>query len=155
VEGSLNPSSEFWFGRRVFMLGNTGFKGAWLSLWLHRMGAAVAGLALPPPTEPSLFALARLDDMVPTTFGDIRDLDTVRGALIEWRPELVFHLAAQPLVRRSYRQPVETYATNVMGTVHVLEAVRSVPSVPGESGEGFSWSVGWRGSRHPRRQLCA
>ena len=94
-------------------------------------GADVAGLSLPPPTEPSLFALAGLSDLVPTRYGDIRDLETVRAAFRELQPDIVFHLAAQPLVRRSYREPVETYATNVMGTVHVLEAVRSVPSVRG------------------------
>jgi CDP-glucose 4,6-dehydratase len=93
------------------------------------MGAEVGGLSLPPPTEPSLFALAGLANLIPTTFGDIRDLETVRTAVSEWQPEIVFHLAAQALVRRSYREPVETYAINVMGTVHVLEAVRSVPSV--------------------------
>ncbi|HEY2617233.1 MAG TPA: CDP-glucose 4,6-dehydratase [Acetobacteraceae bacterium] len=129
--GAANPSPEFWNGRRVVVVGNTGFKGSWLSLWLHRLGATVAGLSLPPPTEPSLFALACLSDLVPTSFGDIRDLGTVRGAFRELRPDIVFHLAAQPLVRRSYREPVETYATNVMGTVHVLEAVRSVQSVRG------------------------
>jgi CDP-glucose 4,6-dehydratase len=132
VDGPLNPYRDFWDGRRVLVLGNTGFKGSWLSLWLHRMGARVAGLALPrPPTQPSLFALAGLEALIPTTHGDIRDLDAVRRAMSEWQPEIVFHLAAQPLVRRSYRQPVETFATNVMGTVHVLEAARGVPSVRG------------------------
>jgi CDP-glucose 4,6-dehydratase len=125
----MNPDGAFWNGRRVLVLGHTGFKGAWLSLWLHRMGAAVFGLSLPPPTEPSLFALANLECLVPTTFGDVRDLDAVRGAMRECQPQVVFHLAAQALVRRSYRNPIETYATNVMGTAHVLEAIRSVPSV--------------------------
>ena len=125
----MNPSRDFWNGRRVLVLGHTGFKGSWLSLWLDRMGASVAGLALPPPTEPSLFALADLQGIVATTFGDIRDLDVVTCAMRACQPEVVFHLAAQSLVRRSYRQPVETYATNVMGTVHVLEAIRSVPTV--------------------------
>ena len=124
-----NPCRDFWFGRRVLLVGNTGFKGAWLSLWLHRMGAEIGGLSLPPPTDPSLFALTGLADLIPTTFGDIRDLETVRTAVSEWRPEIVFHLAAQALVQQSYREPVETYAVNVMGTVHVLEAIRSVPSV--------------------------
>jgi CDP-glucose 4,6-dehydratase len=125
----MNPNGAFWSGRRVLVLGHTGFKGAWLSLWLHRMGASVCGLSLPPPTEPSLFALADLARLVPTTFGDIRDLDAVRSAMRECQPHVVFHLAAQALVRRSYRDPIETYATNVMGTAHVLEAIRSVPSV--------------------------
>ncbi len=125
----LNPSEAFWRGRRVLVVGNTGFKGAWLSLWLHRMGAQVAGLALPPPTEPSLFDLAGLGALVPTDIGDVRDLPTVCATIGRWEPEVVFHLAAQALVRRGYREPVETFATNVMGTVHVLEAVRSAPSV--------------------------
>jgi CDP-glucose 4,6-dehydratase len=129
LDGAVNPSRNFWNGRRVLVLGHTGFKGSWLCLWLHRLGADVAGLALPPPTEPSLFALAELQGIIATTFGDIRGLDVITGAMRAWQPEIVFHLAAQSLVRRSYRQPVETYATNVMGTVHVLEAIRSVPSV--------------------------
>jgi CDP-glucose 4,6-dehydratase len=124
-----NPDHAFWRGRRVLVLGHTGFKGAWLSLWLHRMGAGVFGLSLPPPTEPSLFALADLESLVPTTYGDIRDLDVVCGAMRGVQPQIVFHLAAQALVRQSYRNPIETYATNVMGTAHVLEAIRSVPSV--------------------------
>jgi CDP-glucose 4,6-dehydratase len=113
----------------VLLVGHTGFKGGWLGLWLHRLGAEVGGLSLPPPTEPSLFALAQLGDLIPTTFGDIRDLATVQTAVSDWQPEIVFHLAAQALVRRSYREPVATYAVNVMGTVHVLEAIRSVASV--------------------------
>ena len=129
MEGLVNPTGSFWDGRRVLVLGHTGFKGSWLSLWLHRLGARVSGLALPPPTDPSLFALTGLGDLVPTMLGDIRDLTVVRDAIQHCQPEIVFHLAAQPLVRRSYSEPVETYATNVMGTVHVLEAVRAVPSV--------------------------
>jgi CDP-glucose 4,6-dehydratase len=123
------PSRAFWDGRRVLVVGHTGFKGSWLSLWLHRLGAQVAGLSLPPPTEPSLFVLAGLGDLVATMTGDIRELGSVLCAMRDWQPEIVFHLAAQALVRRSYREPVETYATNVMGTVHVLEAVRAVGSV--------------------------
>jgi CDP-glucose 4,6-dehydratase len=129
VQPLLNPRRDFWHGRRVLVIGHTGFKGSWLSVWLHRMGASVAGLSLPPPTEPSLFALAGLDAQVETRFGDIRDLPTVTAAFTRWQPEIVLHLAAQALVRRSYREPVETFATNVMGTVHVLEAVRATPSV--------------------------
>jgi CDP-glucose 4,6-dehydratase len=127
--GTANPNREFWNGRRVLVVGNTGFKGSWLSIWLHLLGARVAGLSLPPPTEPSLFVLAGLADLVPTIRVDIRDLTRLRDAVAELQPDLVFHLAAQALVRPSYREPVETFATNVMGTVHVLEAVRSVPSV--------------------------
>jgi CDP-glucose 4,6-dehydratase len=126
---AASPNREFWNGRRVLVVGNTGFKGSWLSLWLHRLGAKVAGLSLPPPTKPSLFALGGLADLIPTSRVDIRDVGAVRATVRQLQPELVFHLAAQSLVRVSYREPVETYATNVMGTVHVLEAVRSTPSV--------------------------
>lgn len=124
-----NPRHDFWRGRRVLLLGHTGFKGSWLALWLQRMGASVAGLALPAPTTPSLFVLARLANLIPTTFADIRDAASVAQVTRDWQPEIVFHLAAQALVRRSYREPMETYATNVMGTVHVLEAIRAVPGV--------------------------
>jgi CDP-glucose 4,6-dehydratase len=129
VQALLNPRGDFWRGRRVLVVGHTGFKGGWLSLWLHSMGASVTGLSLPPPTEPSLFALAGLDALIETQIGDIRDFATVAAALARWRPEVVFHLAAQALVRRSYREPIETFATNVLGTVHVLEAIRATPSV--------------------------
>ena len=129
VESVVSPNPAFWEGRRVLIVGHTGFKGSWLSLWLHHLGARVAGLSLPPPTDPSMFALAGLHQLVPTTCGDIRDLTVVRDAMLHWQPQIVFHLAAQALVRKSYREPVETYATNVMGTVHVLEAARAVPSV--------------------------
>jgi len=131
LESLAKPCRNFWRGRRVLVLGNTGFKGSWLSLWLYRLGARVCGLSLAPPTEPSLFALAGLHRLVPTVLGDIRNLEVVRETMQAKQPEIVFHLAAQPLVRLSYREPVETYATNVMGTVHVLEAVRSAPSVRG------------------------
>ncbi|MEO6359688.1 MAG: CDP-glucose 4,6-dehydratase [Sphingomicrobium sp.] len=118
-----------WNGRRVLVTGHTGFKGGWLSLWLHQMGAEVTGLSLAPPTEPSFFEQVRLRDLVHHVEGDIRDFDTVRNAVAAARPELVFHLAAQPLVRYSYDNPVETYATNVMGTVHILEACRQTAGV--------------------------
>ena len=118
-----------WKGRRVLVTGHTGFKGGWLSLWLHRMGAHVTGLSLPAPTEPSLFEQACLDEIVDHHIGDVRDERVVRDAIAAARPEIVFHLAAQPLVRYSYDSPVETYATNVMGTVHVLEACRKADSV--------------------------
>lgn len=118
-----------WRGRRVLVTGHTGFKGSWLSLWLHAMGAEVSGLALVPPTDPNLFDVARIADLVDHAEGDIRDYATVHAAFARVRPEIVFHLAAQPLVRLSYEQPVETYATNVMGTVHVMEAARQVGGV--------------------------
>jgi len=121
--------SRPWAGRRVLVTGHSGFKGSWLSLWLHAMRARVSGLALPPPTQPSLFAAARIAELIRHHEGDVRDLATVRAVVESERPEIIFHLAAQPLVRLSYEQPVETYATNVMGTVHVLEAARQVPGV--------------------------
>jgi CDP-glucose 4,6-dehydratase len=114
-----------WRGRRVLVTGHTGFKGSWLSLWLHQLGAEVSGLALAPPTDPSLFEKARLQELVGHFEGDVRDFDTVKNVIDAVQPEVVFHLAAQSLVRYSYQEPVETYATNVMGTVHVLEACRT------------------------------
>lgn len=122
-----NPAD--WRGRRVFLTGHTGFKGSWLALWLHRLGAEVTGFSLAPPTEPSLFEAARICEFVTHIEGDIRDRSAVQLAMAAVQPEIIFHLAAQPLVRLSYDQPVETYATNVMGTVHVLEAARRVGGV--------------------------
>jgi CDP-glucose 4,6-dehydratase len=114
---------------KALVTGHTGFKGAWLSEWLKRDGAIVSGLALPPETNPSLFEAARIAEGMTSLFGDIRDMRVVRSAMEETRPDIVFHLAAQPLVRRSYRDPIETFATNVLGTAHVLEASRQCPSV--------------------------
>lgn len=111
-------------GKRVFITGHTGFKGGWLSLWLQHLGAEVFGLALPPERELALFDLAGVARDMTSCFGDIRDLSTVRAAVFDAQPDLVFHLAAQPLVRASYRDPLATYSTNVMGTAHVLEALR-------------------------------
>jgi len=112
-------------GRRILVTGHTGFKGSWLCEWLLALGAEVHGLALPPPTRPSLFSQLRLAKRIKShTIGDIRDLATVKGVVRRVKPDFVFHLAAQPLVRLSYEKPVETLATNVMGTVHVLEALR-------------------------------
>jgi len=121
--------SNFWRDKRVFITGHTGFKGGWLSLWLHMMGAKVSGYSLPAPTDPSLFELARLHDCVQTTTGDVRDPVHLAQTMAAVQPDVVFHLAAQALVRDSYANPVDNYATNVMGTVHVLEAVRHTPSV--------------------------
>lgn len=114
--------SDAWQGRRVLVTGHTGFKGSWLALWLTAMGARVTGFALPPPTQPSLFDATRLGEIVDHVEGDVRDLAALRDTIERARPEVIFHLAAQPLVRLSYEQPVETYATNVMGTVHLLDA---------------------------------
>jgi CDP-glucose 4,6-dehydratase len=119
----------FWKGRRVLITGHTGFKGSWLSLWLQSIGADVVGYALAPPTSPSLFEVAEVGNGMTSIIGDIRDLSKLQAAFAEYRPEIVFHMAAQPLVRYSYIEPVQTYSTNVMGTVHLLESVRSTPSV--------------------------
>lgn len=127
MEGLVTPAS--WAGRRVYLTGHTGFKGSWLALWLSRLGAEVTGFALPPPTVPSLFEQARVADRITHVTGDIRDAQAVAQAMQAAEPELVLHLAAQPLVRYSYDHPIETYATNVMGTAHVLEAARRVGSV--------------------------
>jgi len=113
----------------VFLTGHTGFKGSWLSMWLASMGAEVTGYALPPPTDPSLYRLARVDSLVRSTIADVRDAGKLARALADSRPDVVFHMAAQPLVRESYRAPVETYAVNVMGTVNLLEAVRGCGTV--------------------------
>jgi len=121
--------SNFWQGRRVFLTGHTGFKGSWLSLWLAKMGAHVTGFALAPDTTPNLYSLTRVADDIESIIGDVREPKCVLDAMRSAAPEIVFHLAAQPLVRYSYVQPVETYSTNVMGTVHVLEAVRQVNTV--------------------------
>jgi CDP-glucose 4,6-dehydratase len=119
---------DFWAGRRVLLTGHTGFKGAWLSLWLQALGARVTGLAPGAPTQPSLYELARVGaGMEAERAVDVRDADAVRAALCEERPEVVLHLAAQPMVRRSLRDPALTYAVNVLGTVNVLEAVRLEP----------------------------
>ena len=120
---------DFWRGKRVFLTGHTGFKGGWMSLWLQSLGAELTGFSLAPPTQPSLFDEARVADGMRTIFGDIRDLAVLQQAMLAVRPEIVIHMAAQPLVRYSYQNPVETYSTNVMGTVHLLEAVRNTPGV--------------------------
>ena len=123
-------NSEFWCGKRVFLTGHTGFKGGWLSLWLHSMGAEVHGYALNPPTETNLFAVAEVGKgMASSIIADIRDGEKLRQAMLVAQPDIVFHLAAQPLVRYSHAQPAETYEVNVMGTVHMLEAVRATPGI--------------------------
>lgn len=119
----------FWHGRRVFLTGHTGFKGSWLSLWLNCLGAELTGYALAPPTRPSLFEIADVPLGMKSLEGDIRDFTRLRAAMEQTLPEVVIHMAAQPLVRDSYSDPVGTYATNVMGTVYVLEVARHTPSV--------------------------
>lgn len=118
-----------WQGRRVFLTGHTGFKGSWLALWLSTLGAQIRGYALDPCTEPNLFHLASVGKVVEDIRGDVRDYAKLEASMTEFGPEVVFHLAAQPLVRRSYADPVGTYGTNVMGTVHLMEAIRKTPSV--------------------------
>jgi len=144
-------NSEFWEGKRVFLTGHTGFKGSWLSLWLQSLGAELTGFSLAPPTQPSLFEMARVGDGMHSIIGDIRDLAGLREAMVEAKPEIVIHMAAQPLVRYSYENPVETYATNVMGTVHLFEAVRATPSVKAvvnittdKCYENREWAWGYR-----------
>ena len=119
----------FWKGRKVFLTGNTGFKGSWLSLWLHDMGASVKGYSLAPPTEPSLFQISGLSKEMDWVEGDIRDREKLNVVIKEFQPEIVIHMAAQPLVRESYLDPFGTYETNVMGTVSLLEGVRGVQTV--------------------------
>lgn len=121
--------SSFWRGRRVFLTGHTGFKGSWLSLWLTNMGAVVRGFGLDPVSTPNLFTSANVADALEDVRGDIRTPGLVDASLANFKPEIVFHMAAQPLVRESYRDPVGTYETNVMGTVRVLEAVRRTSGV--------------------------
>lgn len=123
----MNPT--FWKGKRVFLTGHTGFKGSWMSLWLHSLGAKVKGYALAPATTPSLFELAKINSLIESEFGNINDSAALAISLQNYKPDIVFHLAAQPLVRESYNNPLETYMTNVMGTAHVLEAIRHTPSV--------------------------
>lgn len=120
---------SFWIGKKVFVTGHTGFKGSWLSLWLQQLGAQVSGYALHPPTNPCLFEVAEVSRGMTSIIGDIRDFTLLSSAMRRVAPDIVIHMAAQPLVRRSYLEPVETYSTNVMGTVHLLEAVRKVPTV--------------------------
>jgi len=122
-------NAKFWQGKRVMITGHTGFKGSWLSLWLQRLGAEVLGYSLSVPTQPSLFELGQVAKDMTSVTGDIRVFDSLKSTIEEFQPEIIFHLAAQALVRQSYQNPVETYATNVMGTVHLLEGVRQVPGV--------------------------
>ena len=124
----MNP--DFWNGKKVFITGHSGFKGGWLALWLSKLGAEIHGYALQPPTDPNFYHVSSLSTRCATsTFADIRDYSRLRQVLENSEPDIVFHLAAQPLVLDSYRDPIETYSINVMGTVNILEAIRTVPSV--------------------------
>jgi len=125
----ISKNYKFYKGKKVLVTGHTGFKGSWMCKVLHMLGAEVAGYALEPPTEPSLFSLCGIDRLVNSIIGDIRDLAHLQSVFNEFQPEIVIHMAAQPIVRESYKNPVDTYAINVMGTVNVLECVRNTSSV--------------------------
>jgi len=126
---SVGVNPGFWKGKKVLVTGHTGFKGSWLSIWLQHLGAKVVGVSLDPPTEPSLYQQANVAAGMTSLREDIRNGSAIKQLFQQYQPEIVFHLAAQPLVRYSYKKPVETYETNVMGTLHVLEAIRSIDTV--------------------------
>lgn len=121
--------NSFFADKKVFITGHTGFKGSWLAIWLHSLGARLTGYALDPPTTPSLYCLAQVSELMDSVIADVRDPERLKRELLAAAPDIVIHMAAQPLVRESYTNPVATYATNVMGTIHLLEAVRCCPSV--------------------------
>ena len=116
---------EFWAGKRVFLTGHTGFKGSWLSLWLAHLGCSIRGYSLNPPTSPSLFDVVKIDTIVDSQIGDIRDQELLNSSMVSFNPDILIHMAAQPLVRHSYDEPIETYEVNVIGTAKVLEAARN------------------------------
>ncbi len=126
---AMGLSADFWRGKRVLITGHTGFKGSWLTLWLQSLGAQVSGFSLDPSTEPSLYELARVHEGINDQRGDLRDLGALLEIIADTEPEIVLHLAAQPLVREGYRDPLGTYSSNVMGTLNLLEAIRQVGCV--------------------------
>lgn len=149
LKGNVNPS--FWKGKKVFLTGHTGFKGSWLSLWLQHMGAIVKGYSLEPNTTPNLFTEAKVGHNMDSEIGDITDLNHITESMMAFNPEILIHMAAQPLVRLSYQNPVLTYATNVMGTVNVLEAARKCPKLKAlvsvttdKCYENKEWAWGYR-----------
>ena len=149
IKGMVNP--EFWNGKRVFLTGHTGFKGSWLSLWLQQMGAVVKGFALEPNTSPNLYELAGVARNMESEIGDITNLSLIKDSMISFNPDILIHMAAQPLVRLSYDEPVLTYATNIMGTVNVLEAARTcgnlkaiVSVTTDKCYENKEWAWGYR-----------
>ena len=123
------PDRNFWAGKRVLVTGHTGFKGGWLTLWLQRLGAQVSGISLQPNTQPNLFEIAKIGLVCDSHFCDIRNQDVFSALIKNLRPEIVFHLAAQPLVRYSYKKPAETFNSNIMGTVNLLDALRNLNSI--------------------------
>jgi CDP-glucose 4,6-dehydratase len=149
IKGKVNPS--FWKGKRVFVTGHTGFKGSWLSLWLQEMGAIVKGFALEPNTQPNLFTEAKVSQNMESEIGDITNLEHIVSSMTTFNPDILIHMAAQPLVRLSYLEPVQTYATNVMGTVNVLEAARKCANLKAivsvttdKCYENKEWAWGYR-----------
>jgi CDP-glucose 4,6-dehydratase len=149
LKGKVNPT--FWKGKRVFITGHTGFKGSWLSLWLQDMGAIVKGYALEPNTNPNLFTQANVAQNMKSEIGDITNLKDISDSMSAFNPEVLIHMAAQPLVRLSYQEPVLTYATNVMGTVNVLEAARKCSNLKAivsvttdKCYENKEWTWGYR-----------
>jgi CDP-glucose 4,6-dehydratase len=125
----VDLNRDFWRGRRVLVTGHTGFKGSWCTVWLHELGAETLGFALPPATTPSLYELASVANLTESVFGDIRDRAQLKAVVTRFKPEVILHFAAQSLVRMSYREPFETYETNVLGTASVLEAARATPGI--------------------------
>ena len=147
----MDINTTFWKGKKVLITGHTGFKGGWLSLWLQHLGADTIGYALTPPTSPSLYNEASVHENMESIYGDIRSLENLKSVFIKYKPEIVFHLAAQPLVLPSYKDPVETYEVNVMGTLNVLEAIKGCNSVNAavfitsdKCYENKEWSWGYR-----------
>lgn len=122
-------NENFWYGKKVFITGHTGFKGSWLCLWLSTLGADITGYALQPPTQPNMYELCNINQLMSSIIGDVRDIDFLTKSMLAAQPEIVIHLAAQPLVHESYKNPVETYAINVMGTVNLFEAVRKCNTI--------------------------
>lgn len=151
INGKVNTS--FWHSKKVFLTGHTGFKGSWMSLWLQSMGANVKGYSLEPNTQPNLFTEAKVDENMASEIGDIRDLNQISKSMFDFNPDILIHMAAQPLVRLSYQEPVNTYTTNVMGTVNVLEAARKCKNLKAiisvttdKCYENREWDWGYRES---------
>ncbi len=141
----------FWKNKRILITGHTGFKGAWLSLWLQELNAEICGIALEPNTQPNLFSLASVAKNMQNHIADIRDFENIKKIIHDFKPEIIIHMAAQPLVRYSYQNPIETYSTNVMGTVHVLEAAKTCESIKAivnvttdKCYENKEWAWGYR-----------
>lgn len=148
---TLADNNQFWRNKKVFLTGHTGFKGSWLSIWLHYLGAEVKGYALAPNTSPAMFTHLALEQYVDSEIGNICDFDQLKQSMCEFEPDVLIHMAAQPLVRASYKDPVTTYATNVMGLVNVLEAARSCEQLKAivnvtsdKCYENQEWSWGYR-----------